>query len=396
MRCRASARSVDAVLDDRAARRAAVFDGVLAVVFTVSMIVITRSIAEADDVSVDLFGHLLIVAIGISLAFRRRRPMAVLAVCTVCLVTYTLRDYPGGPVYLALIIVFYTLATTRGWRPVVGPVLLSIGAVLVSSLASYDSKVIWIHISFIGWTSAAVFLGDASLNRRNYLAGLEQRARDLEESREEEARRRVAEERLRIARDLHDVIAHGIATIHMQSGVAAHVLDRHPEAAGPALLAIKDVSKQTLAELRATLHLLREGDEAAPLAPTPGLERLEALIETTRQAGLPVAVTVSGEPAPLPPAVDVTVYRIVQESLTNVMRHASAARAEVAVVHAPDHVEIDIVDDGRGAATDPAPGHGITGMRERAEMIGGCLEAGPRPGGGFRVRATLPLAGAAS
>jgi signal transduction histidine kinase len=255
--------------------------------------------------------------------------------------------------------------------------------------------VFWIHVGFVGWTAAAIFLGDAALNRRNYLAGLEQRARDLEESREEEARRRVAEERLRIARDLHDVIAHGITTIHMQSGVAAHVLDRHPEAAGPALRAIKDVSKQTLAELRATLHLLREGNESAPLAPTPGLDRLEALVETTRRAGVPVDVTVQGERSVLPPAVDVTAYRIVQESLTNVMRHASAAHAEVAVIHAPDHVEIEITDDGRGASAAPTPGHGITGMRERAEMVGGHLEAGPRPGGGFRVQATLPLVGSA-
>jgi signal transduction histidine kinase len=393
---RAGGRSVEAVADDRARRRNTVFDVVLAAVYTVVAILVTRGIAEPEDASFDVLAGALVVVIGASLAFRRRWPMQVLIVCTTCLVVYTLRDYPGGPVYLALLLVFYTLAAARGWRAVIGPVALAAGALLAASIVSYDSEVFWIHVGFVGWTAAAIFLGDAALNRRNYLAELEQRARDLEETREEEARRRVAEERLRIARDLHDVIAHSITTIYMQSGVAAHVLDRHPEAAEPALLAIKDVSKQTLAELRATLHLLREGDEAAPLAPTPGLERLDALVETTRQAGLPVAITVSGDPAPLPPAVDVTAFRIVQESLTNVMRHASAAHAEVAVVHAPDHLEIAIVDDGRGAAAGASPGHGITGMRERAEMIGGRLEAGPRPGGGFRVRATLPLNGVVS
>ncbi|HWC67365.1 MAG TPA: sensor histidine kinase [Acidimicrobiales bacterium] len=379
---------------DCATRRLAL-DLALAVVYTVVSIVVTRGIAEADDAPFDLLAHVLVVAIGATLALRRRWPLGSLAASTVFLVVYTLRDYPGGPVYLALLIVIYTLASSRGWRPVIVPVLLSLGALLAASVVSYDSKVFWIHVGFVGWTAAAIFLGDAALNRRNYLAGLEQRARDLEESREEEARRRVAEERLRIARDLHDVIAHGITTIHMQSGVAAHVLDRHPEAAGPALRAIKDVSKQTLAELRATLHLLREGNESAPLAPTPGLDRLEALVETTRRAGVPVDVTVQGERSVLPPAVDVTAYRIVQESLTNVMRHASAAHAEVAVIHAPDHVEIEITDDGRGASAAPTPGHGITGMRERAEMVGGHLEAGPRPGGGFRVQATLPLVGSA-
>jgi signal transduction histidine kinase len=394
MAAAAQARSVDGMAD-RCATRRATFDAALAAAYTVVAIVVTRGIAEADDATFDLLAHVLVVAIGVCLAVRRRLSDAALAACTACLVVYTLRDYPGGPVYLGLLILIYTLASTRGWRAVIVPVVLSVAALLASSLVSYDSKVLWIHVAFIGWTGAAIFLGDAALNRRNYLAGLEQRARDLEESREEEARRRVAEERLRIARDLHDVIAHGITTIHMQSGVAAHVLDRHPEAAGPALRAIKDVSKQTLTELRATVHLLREGDESAPLAPTPGLARLDALIETTRQAGLPVDVTVHGEPSPLPPAVDVTAYRIVQESLTNVMRHAAAARAEVAVVHAPDRVEIAIVDDGRGASAPATPGHGITGMRERAEMVGGHLEAGPCPGGGFRVEATLPLAGAA-
>jgi signal transduction histidine kinase len=396
MRQRTPTRSVDAVTDDRARRRTTAFDVVLAVGYTVVAILVTRGIAEPQDASFDALAYALVVVIGASLAFRRRWPTLVLTVCTACLVVYALRDYPGGPVYLALLLVFYTLAAARGWRAVIGPVVLAAGALLAASIVSYDSEVFWIHVGFVGWTAAAVFLGDAALNRRSYLAELEQRARDLEETREEEARRRVAEERLRIARDLHDVIAHSIATIHMQSGVAAHVLDRHPEHARPALLAIKQVSKETMAELRATLHVLRQGDGAASLAPTPGLDRLDALVETTRQAGLPVEMTVVGEPGPLPSAVDVTAYRIVQESLTNVMRHAAAAHAEVAVVRGPDHVEIDVVDDGRGAAAGATVGHGITGMRERAEMVGGSLEAGPRPGGGFRVRARLPLAGASA
>ncbi len=255
-------------------------------------------------------------------------------------------------------------------------------------------------VAFVGWAGGAVFLGSAQHNRRAYLAELEQRARDLEETREEEARRRVAEERLRIARDLHDVIAHGIATIHMQSGAALHVLDRHPEQAAPALAAVKQLSKQTMQELRATLDVLRSDDgEAAPLAPTPGLDRLNALVDVSRRAGLPIELEIVGAPAAPPPvAVDLAAYRIVQESLTNVMRHAGErARATVTVSHEADAVEIDIVDDGLGAAAGvPANGgHGIVGMRERAATVGGTLVAGANPGGGFRVHARLPYNGQA-
>jgi signal transduction histidine kinase len=203
----------------------------------------------------------------------------------------------------------------------------------------------------------------------------------------------VAEERLRIARDLHDVIAHGIATIHMQSSVALHVLDRQPEQAEPALSAVKQLSKQTLSELRATLDVLRADEGEAPLAPTPGLDQLTSLVDVTRRAGLPVDVRVIGDPVALPTAVDVAAYRIVQESLTNVMRHAGgAARATVTVAHGADAVEVEVVDDGLGAASarsGPA-GHGIVGMGERAATVGGTVVAGARPGGGFRVHARLP------
>jgi signal transduction histidine kinase len=255
-------------------------------------------------------------------------------------------------------------------------------------------------VAFAGWAGGAVFLGTTQHNRRAYLAQLEQRARDLEESREEEARRRVIDERLRIARDLHDVIAHGIATVYMQSGAALHVLDRHPEQAAPALAAVKQLSKQTMQELRATLDVLRSDvTEAAPLAPTPGLDRLNALVDVSRHAGLPVDLEIVGATAAPPPAaVDVAAYRIVQESLTNVMRHAGEnARATVTVSHGDDAVEVDIVDDGLGvAAGAPANGgHGIVGMRERAATVGGTLVAGANPGGGFRVHARLPYNGQA-
>ena len=220
-------------------------------------------------------------------------------------------------------------------------------------------------LAFAGWVGGAVFLGTAQHNRRAYLAELEQRARDLEETRDEEARRRVAEERLRIARDLHDVIAHGIATIHMQSSVALHVLDRHPEQADRrSPPSSSSASRRSTSCARRWTCCAPTTATTRPLAPTPGLDQLEALVDITRRAGLPVdAAHRRRRPRSLPAAVDVAAYRIVQESLTNVMRHAGdSARATVTVAHGAGAVEVEVVDDGLGAAAATRRrGHGIVG-----------------------------------
>jgi signal transduction histidine kinase len=336
-----------------------------------------------------------------SLAFRRVATVAVLVVITGALLVYTAREYAGGPIYLTLAVVLYTLGATRDWIHAVVPVGLSVAVMVVgATLMTGGDELTWHLAVFPGWAAAALFLGTASRNRRAYLQGLEDRARSLEESREEEARRRVAEERLRIARDLHDALAHSIATITLQSGVAAHVLDRRPEEAAAALDAIRRTSREAMQELRMTLGVLRsagdEDDAAAPRAPTPGLARVEALADRAVEAGLPITVRRVGDPGgPLPTAVDVAAYRIVQEAITNVMRHAGPATATVTVTTGREAVEVEVLDDGRGAAANGAgagTGHGIAGMRERASIVGGTLDAGPRAGGGFRVWARLPLA----
>jgi signal transduction histidine kinase len=321
-----------------------------------------------------------------------------LAVAITGLAVYTVADFAGGPVYLAPLVPLYSIAQQgdrrRTWMTVVGTIVVLLPFALFSE-NPWQNFVYF--LAFAGWISGAVFLGTAHFSRRAYLAELEQRARYLEETREEEARRRVAEERLRIARDLHDVIAHGIATIHMQSGAALHVLDRQPEQAKPALTAIKQLSKQTLDELRSTVGVLRD-DEDAPLAPTPGLDQLDTLVDNARGAGVTVNVDCEPRPAPLPVAVDVAAFRIVQEALTNVMRHAgSNVTVTVTVRHTADEVRVEVVDDGRGAASsadaERSAGHGIAGMSERAITVGGHVAAGPHPGGGFRVLAHLPLSG---
>jgi signal transduction histidine kinase len=199
-------------------------------------------------------------------------------------------------------------------------------------------------------------------------------------------------ERLRIARELHDAVAHSIATINVQAGAAEHVIADHPEQAAEALSVIKQTSKQALAELREILGVLRRDEEPQPRAPAAGLAQLDRLLETVRASGVEVRTHIAGERVPLPTAVDLAAYRIVQESLTNVARHAGIGGAELNIAYAGRALTVTISDDGQGEQrfTEGA-GHGIIGMRERAQALGGTLDAGPRPGGGFEVRAWLPL-----
>jgi signal transduction histidine kinase len=233
-------------------------------------------------------------------------------------------------------------------------------------------------------------------NRRLYSEQLEERAAALERDREEQARRAVADERLHIARELHDVVAHSMGVIAVQASVGEHVIDDNPAEAKRALEAISGVSRSTLAEIRRMLGVLRETDDdtgASPAyAPAPGLDDLERLVGEVDRAGVRVAVAYEGERVELPRGVDLTAYRIVQEALTNVMKHAGPAAAEVKVSYAPGELDLEIIDDGRGinGRADGRRGHGLLGMRERVAVYGGTIDAGPKPGGGFRVAVRLP------
>jgi signal transduction histidine kinase len=374
-------------------RRPWVLDGLLALGAIVAMTLITAQIPTGDgERSLDAIGYVLIGGAGAMLALRRTAPIVGLAVVTVLLWLYTAREYAGGPIYLTFFIMVFAVAVSmERWRSLV-VTAVAVTALVVPHLVAFGfDDGAWPYLS-VGWAAAAWFWGDGLRTRRAYLAGLEERARYLEETREEEARRRVADERLRIARDLHDVIAHGIASINVQAGSAIHVMDRKPEQAREALLAIKAASSEALAELRSTIGPLRADEDDAPRAPTPSLARLDPLLETAARAGVSVDVGVRGDPHPLPAAVDVAAYRIVQESLTNVVRHAHAHEATVRLDYRAAVVEVEVTDDGRGGnGASGAPGHGIAGMRERAESVGGRVEAGPRFAGGFRVWARLPI-----
>ena len=373
--------------------RVRIIDVAVAAVVAATLVFVTAIGFEgtADDRSFDALAGVLVAGAGGVLALHRRAPLVVLAVTTSALALYSLREYPDSPVSLTVIAAVFAVSLARG--PAKAWVPTAVSTAVLAVTAFQDSR---FAALFASWAAASVLLGGSVRGRRAERAALEERARHLAETREEEARRQVAEERVRIARDLHDSVAHTLASISVQAGVGARVLDGRPADALAALLAIKHASGEALGELRATLGMLRS-DEAASREPAVGLDRLPSLVESSHAAGLPVDVVTEGDARPLPPAVDTAAFRIVQESLTNVIRHAGPARATVAVRHGVGHLEIEVTDDGRGqvggngSADGAGGGHGLPGMRERVALLGGELDAGPRRSGGFRVRARFPL-----
>lgn len=247
-----------------------------------------------------------------------------------------------------------------------------------------------------GWMLTALLLGEALRGRRAVAQEAEQRALEAERAQQELAQRHVVEERLQIARELHDVLAHTVAVINVQAGVAAHVIDQQPEQAREALNHIKEASRATLQELRALVGVLRDTDGPAPRAPAAGLDALERLIASVRDAGLTVDLHTSGLDGKLPATVDTAAYRILQESLTNVIKHAGPARVRVGVQRDNGRLVLDVTNERGGhapAVNNDGLGHGIAGMRERAVALGGSLDAGSLPDGGFRVHAVLPVPG---
>lgn len=359
---------------------------------------------QPDRAALDLLGYALLAAGPLALLLRRRYPLAVLVVVASVTVTYVAIGYPYGPIFASTFVAFVS-AVLRGHRR--GPWALAALAVVAHGVLQVSSgeRVTWVYLAgAAAWLTAALALAELIRVRR-------ERAAEAERMRAGEARRRAGEERLRIARDLHDVLAHHISLINIQAGVALHLLDADIDAdigaslAGPAqvreaLAIIKQESRDVLHELRSALDVLRGSDETAPKAPTPGLDRLDELVERSQAAGITVHTVVEGRSRPLPASVDTAAFRIVQEALTNVYRHARADNATVLVGYGEQALTVQVDDDGTGSpagASDTAAGsggRGLAGMRERAAALGGGLDAGRRPDGGFRVRATLPLDGA--
>lgn len=346
----------------------------------------------------DALGLTLMTLAAVTLVFRRRGPLPVLAVTGALSLVELVSGDPRTPVVMSAVIALYTVASATDrpttWR--VGLLTMTVltgVAMLAGSMPWYEQE----NLGIFAWTGMAAAAGDAVRSRRAFVHAIRERADRAERTREEEARRRVAEERLRIARDLHDVVAHHIALVNVQAGVAAHVMDKRPDQAKEALAHVREASRSALNELRATVGLLRQsGDPEAPTEPAPGLNRLDELVGTFRSAGLPVEVARTDHGTTLPAAVDLAAYRVIQEALTNVRKHAGTeAKAEVSVVRVGPNVEITVLDNGPGddveARQDENGGHGLLGMRERVTALGGSCTAGPRYGGGFRVHAILPV-----
>jgi signal transduction histidine kinase len=343
-----------------------------------------RNQPEARDL--DGWGVALLVAGPLALLARRRLPGWCLVLAATPTVVYWLAGYPHGPVFLALLFAFVN-AVLRGRRRVAWGVLAAGYVVLawVDPAVGSGPFPNWgLAGGLLAWV-LAVGAGTELIRSRL------ERAADAAATRAEEARRRASDERLRIAQELHDVLAHNISLINVQAGVALHLLDEHPEQARPALSAIRDASKDALGELRSVLDILRAGG-SAPRGPTTGLRDLDALVDRARGTGLAVRVDAPGGTGGLAAGVDLAAFRIVQESITNVVRHADAREATVRLRRDGGDLVVEVDDDGRGRPdTSDGAGRGIAGMRERARALGGDLEAGPRPGRGFRVRARLPL-----
>ena len=352
----------------------------------------------------DALGVVLIVAATGALVFRRRRPVEVLVVAAAAALAMHLLGYSDSGLPFAVVIALYTMASLCDRRLVVAATaaLLVVGTVsfALDHVPNQDNGTV--AGTMAAFVLAAVW-GDRKKVRDAYVEQLKLREEEKERERQEAAQRAVTEERLRIARELHDVVAHAMSVVAVQSGVGAHVIDTRPAEAKRLLETISETSRDSLNEMRRLLSVLRAGPELSDddLAPAPGLDALAELATRVEAAGVPVEVVVQGERPAVPAGVDLAAYRIAQEALTNVLKHAGRAQARLVVAYEPRALHLEVVDDGQGASapTGPAPGHrdgqGLVGMRERAAMYDGRVEAGPRPGGGYRVAATLRFAPAA-
>lgn len=339
-------------------------------------------------------------------ALRRRMPEKMLLLATAVGLAQLITDVERGPADFAMLVIVYTVAAEGArWAS-----RFALGAGLCAAplahlrwpndqtnVAGNIALTVFMTVPFaLAWV-----LGDSIRTRRAYFAQLEERAARLEKEREAQSKVAVAAERARIARELHDVVAHNVSVMVVQADGAAYVLDAAPDQAKKALETISSTGRQALAEMRRLLGVLRTGEhqEAGEYVPQPDVQQIEDLVEQCREHGLPVDFKVEGTPRPLPSGVELTAYRIVQEALTNTRKHGGPkAGASVRLVYFDDGLGLLVEDDGKGAPHElyeeggfDGQGHGLIGMRERVGMVGGTLDAGPRPGGGFRISALLPL-----
>ena len=374
----------------------------------IGLLTISAWIAESNSSKVDLssyrhmnaFGVLLIAAQIVPLAWKRKAPFVALVIIASAIVISFAANFHNFNGAVPAFIAVFSCASHLERRYAVRTLGVAFVALILSlalnaihrpfSIADLIINAVLVGIAWIA--------GDNVRTRRAYTAALEERAARLERDQADNAQRAVNLERTRIARELHDVVAHSVSVIVVQAGAARRVLRRDPNRASEALTSIELTGRQALDELRRLLGMLRKYDGQAPdLAPQPRLQDLDALVTQIEEAGLPVDMVVNGEPRPLPSGIDLAVFRIVQEALTNSLKHAGPARATVTLSYRPDELVLEVVDDGRGLCEGVgkdgrAGGHGLVGMRERVALYGGDVSAGPGARGGYEVRARLPFA----
>jgi signal transduction histidine kinase len=344
---------------------------------------------QPDRRALDGLAVVLLLVAPAAITVLRRLPVQAMAAIAVATATYLARGYPYGPVFLGLAIGLVA-TVVRGHRVVAW---LGAGAVLAGDALgrlAFDTA----HWSWqsqgglLAWTLVVLAAAEVVRSWRERAATFRQAARETR-------LRQAGEERLRIAQELHDVVAHHMSLINVQAGVALHLADRRPEQVEPALVAIRDASKEALTELRSLIDVLRLDGAPAPRSPVANLAGLDDIVDRSGHAGLQVTKTVTGQPRPLPAAVELAAYRIVQEAITNIVRHAHATRAAVTLDYGDDRLSVTIEDNGNGGAglAKLVQGNGISGMQERARALGGELRVEAASGGGLRVAADLPTGG---
>ncbi|MDR8410037.1 sensor histidine kinase [Nonomuraea sp. 3-1Str] len=337
--------------------------------------------------------HVAVLAGSLGLVAWRSAPLVALTMATVFMMVYVVSSHPGPAVAFPVLVTVFGAVRSGHRLAAAASAVAFLGCGLAVGLAEAAGQpvqpLVERTILLVGWFLAAAVAASASRGWRAYLDEAEHRAAEAERTREEAALRRAGEERLRIARELHDSLTHSISIIKVQAGVAVHLARKRGEEVPEALLAIQEASREAMRELRATLEVLRD---SADDPPATGLDRLDDLVGRARAAGLPTTVTIEGDRRRLPAEADRAAYRIVQEALTNIARHAGPASASVFLRYADDALLVQVDDDGRGSPGGaPVPGVGLRGMRERVTALGGDLRAEPRPDGGFTVQARLPL-----
>ncbi len=374
------------------------------VVLAVAVVQVAGSLGanrhERGALALDAAGYVLLLLGPLVLLARRRHPHAVFYAVLLITAAYTARGYGYGPVFVSLVVAFLA-AGIVGSRWLTYPVFL-VGygyfVWVVPAITTDRLPPLAMVIGIAAWLFVLLAVAEGLRQRRIAVEARRQRMAAAARSEVTERMRRASEERLDIARELHDVLAHSLSLINVQSSVALELWERDPARAAPALAAIKTASREALGEVHALLTSLRDGEEGAPTAPAPSVSDLDSLVQRTRMAGIEVRTQVRGNAVRLPSVVDVAAARIIQESLTNVARHSRQAGATVLLEYAPDRLHIRVDDDGTpadgGPSSAPSGGSGIPGMRERASALGGQLCAGRQTDGGFRVDALLPIAAA--